>query len=124
MASRVGSRAIRLVALLGLVSAALVLAATAASADNGYQESSQPGEGLSIFETLLLFVIIPGAIFVLITLIVVGPSMGKSSRQRTEAGLESGPVWIDSTGATEAPVRAGTSDRSTGTEQGGASARW
>jgi hypothetical protein len=118
------SALIRIVAVLGLVPAAVVTAATVASADNGYVESGQPGEGLSVVETLLLYVVIPGAIFLLITLIVVGPSLGKGPRHRTGAALESGPVWIDSTGAGRAPVGAGTPDPSAGAEQGGASARW
>jgi hypothetical protein len=105
----------------GATGAALLLGATAASASNGYEEASQPGPGLTVLETLALYVGAPLALFVVITLIVLGPSLGKGSRHRTGTSLESGPVWIDSAGVQHTPAETVRPEPS---EQGGASAKW
>ena len=110
--------------ITGTTVGAVLVAATAASARNGYEEASHPGPGLSVVETLLLYVATPAVIFGLIALIVVGPSLGKGPRHRTGTALETGPVWIDSTG--EQPASAGTTrpDAAGAKDQGGASAHW
>ena len=112
------------VVAVGTVAGALLLAATPAAAGPVTPGFSQPGPGLSAVETLLLYVAAPGAIFVLIALVVVGPSLGKGPRHRTGASLETGPVWIDSAGGQHARAGTATPDRSSTTDQGGASAHW
>ncbi len=105
---------------LGSAVGAVIVVATAAGASNGYEEAAHPGEGLTVTQTLLLYVGIPLVIFALITLIVVGPSLGKGPRHRTGAALETGPVWIDPSG-TQRSTALSSADA---TDQGGTSAHW
>jgi hypothetical protein len=120
VASRVVRRLVSTVVTLGSAVAAVIVVATAAAASNGYEEAAHPGEGLTVTETLLLYVGIPLAIFALIALIVVGPSLGKGPRHRTGAALDTGPVWIDPAGGRR-PTALSTPDA---TDQGGTSAHW
>lgn len=112
------------VVAVGAVVATVLAAGAVAAATTGGDVLGEPGEGLTVVETLLLFVIAPGAIFVLIALVVVGPSLGKGPRHRTGEPLESGPVWIDPAGVHRPGGRASPPDRRDASEQGGASARW
>lgn len=83
------------------------------------------GEGLSVFETIGYFVLLPLAIFAVITLAVLAPSIGRGGRHRTGAALESGPVWVGHGGAE--PVLgnpSGTEPTPDRGERGGASGRW
>lgn len=83
------------------------------------------GEGLSVFETIGYFVLAPLALFALITLAVLGPSMGRGARHRTGAAFESGPVWVGH-GGTE-PVLGDPSQTEPASDRGdrgGASGRW
>jgi hypothetical protein len=111
---------------VGTALAAVVVASTAAGASsgNGYQEGGESGVGLTVVETLVLFVVAPAVLFGLIALIVIGPSLGKGARHRPGTALETGPVWIDSTGARRTPSDTVVPDGPVGTEQGGTSAHW
>jgi hypothetical protein len=121
---RAAAPLLRAVVITGTAAGAILLAASAASARNGYEEAGDPGAGLSVVETLLLYVAAPAAIFALIALVVVGPSIGKGPRHRTGAALETGPVWIDSTGAQHTPAATVRPEVAGGKDQGGASAHW
>ena len=44
------------------------------------------GAGLTVVQTLLLYVVTPIAIFTVITLLVVGPSMARASNDDTAGG--------------------------------------
>lgn len=107
--------------IVGPALGAVIITATAAAA-NGYEEASRPGPGLTVVETLALYVGAPAAIFALIALLVVGPSLGKGPRHRTGDALETGPVWIDPAGVRRAPATTVTPGSTT--EQGGTSAHW
>ena len=61
-------------------------------------EGSRAPEGLTVVETLGLFVLAPLAVFAIIALAVLGPSMGKGARNRRDSALESGPVWVGADG--------------------------
>jgi len=121
-------------AAAGSVPIGLLLLAPAASASTGGPGGDETGAGLTFVQTLLLYVGAPAAIFVLIVLLVVGPSLGKGPRHRTGAALETGPIWVDPAGVQRTPADTVTPDgpgapRRRGTEpgasdQGGASGRW
>ena len=108
--------------IIGSALGAALINATAAGASNGYEEASDPGTGLTVVQTLGLYVGLPAAIFALIALIVVGPSLGKGPRHRTGTALETGPVWIDPAGVRRTPAT--TVTPGSATEQGGTSAHW
>ena len=111
---------------VGAALAAVVVASTAAGAStgNGYQESGESGVGLTVVETLLLYVAAPAVLFGLIVLVVVGPSLGKGARHRPGTALETGPVWVDSTGTRRTPADTVAPDGPGATDQGGTSAHW
>jgi len=81
------------------------------------------GEGTSAIETILTFLVAPGALFVLIALLVYAPSMSRSPRYRPSVGWWAAPIWFNGPEGSEnldATVRAATPTRN----GGGASARW
>ena len=103
----------------------MVLVASSVARASTTQFDEQAGEGLTVAQTLLLYIVTPAVIFGVIALIVVGPSLGKGARHRTGASLETGPVWIDPAGARSASASTGTPDLRGGpTDQGGTSAHW
>lgn len=86
-------------------------------------EGSEGAEGLTVVETLGLFVLAPLVIFAVIALAVLGPSFGKGARHRTGAGFDSAPVWVGSSGPVlDEPVLGDPSPDLP--ERGGASGRW
>ena len=96
----------------------LVLAAAGpALADD---DGSEAGGGLSVLETLLWFVGVPGALFVLIVLLVSAPSMARGPRYRPGLGWWAAPVWFNGPDNADTAVRRATAT----TGGGGASARW
>jgi hypothetical protein len=103
------------------VTAALTLLLTSSPAlatkpDGG----SEPGPGLSVIETLFWFVVVPGALFVAIALLVSAPSMARGPRYRPGLGWWAAPVWFNGPDNADAAVRAATPTSG----GGGASARW
>lgn len=93
--------------------------ATAALAAN-FDDGQDPGPGLSVLQTVLIFVGIPALLFVVITLLVVAPSMARGPRYRPGLGWWAAPVWFNGPDDADTAVR--TAIATTG--GGGASARW
>jgi hypothetical protein len=93
--------------------------ALAAVPDDG----DEPGQGLTALETLLLYGVAPVALFTLIALLVLTPSIARGPRYRPGLGWFAAPVWF---GGPANPDVALARVRSTPphTEGGGASARW
>ncbi|MBA3618946.1 MAG: hypothetical protein H0W56_05005 [Acidothermales bacterium] len=78
-----------------------------------------PGEGLTVFETLLLYVVVPGALFLGIAALVVGASAAWSSRARAPADTAR-PVWFGGPEEAERALESASPTRSAG----GTSGRW
>jgi hypothetical protein len=83
-------------------------------------DGSESGSGLSVLETLFWFVLVPGALFVVIALLVSAPSMARGPRYRPGLGWWAAPVWFNGPEDADAAVRNATPT----TAGGGASARW
>jgi hypothetical protein len=110
-------RAARAAAVLTipLVSIAAVAPASAAPPVSW----NQP-EGLSTLDTLLLIVGAPLALMVVITLLVMAPSIAKGTNQRTHVPWYAEPMTFGTTPADESSTDADTA----GMTGGGASVRW
>ena len=117
-APRFGRSGVRTGVALSATTVLLVLAAAgpALAGDDG----SEVGGGLSVLETLLWFVGVPGALFVLIVLLVSAPSMARGPRYRPGLGWWAAPVWFNGPDNADTAVRRATAT----TGGGGASARW
>jgi hypothetical protein len=98
---------------------ALATSAPAYAADHP-DDGSQTGGGLSVVQTLLIFVGIPAAVFVAIVVLVSAPSMARGPRYRPGLGWWAAPVWF--TGPDDADTAVRTATATAG--GGGASARW
>ena len=98
---------------------AIASPALAAVPDDG----DDPGAGLSALETILIYVGVPTALFLLIALLVMAPSIARGPRYRPGLGWFAAPVWF---GGPANPDLALARARSTPApeERGGASARW
>jgi hypothetical protein len=90
--------------------------AYAATTDDG----EQAGAGLSVLQTLLIFVGIPAALFIAIVLLVSAPSMARGPRYRPGLGWWAAPVWFNGPDDADSAVRGATATAG----GGGASARW
>jgi hypothetical protein len=106
--------------------ALLVLSATPAGAAvtvlaNAHDDGEDPGPGLSVIQTLGIFVGIPVLLFLVIAVLVSAPSAARGPRYRPGLGWWAAPVWFNGPDDAERAVResAGSSN-----EGGGASARW
>jgi hypothetical protein len=86
----------------------------------GRDDGSEPGDGLSVLETLLWFVAAPLALFAVIALLVSAPSMARGPRYRPGVGWWAAPVWFNGPDDPDTAVRRATPT----TGGGGASARW
>ncbi|MGZ4590564.1 MAG: aa3-type cytochrome oxidase subunit CtaJ [Actinomycetes bacterium] len=118
------ARAALRAALLTATTALLVLPASAAFATqptNTYDDGDQPGAGLTVLQTLLIFVGIPALVFVVIVLLVNAGSASRGPRYRPGVGWWAAPIWFNGPDNAERAVReaAGLSNQG-----GGASARW
>lgn len=124
--SRTATRSLTVLAAAVAWTAASVVATVPALATGTVPpEGSEPPESLTLVETLGLFVAAPLALFALIALAVLGPSIGRSSRHRTGASLEVGPVWVGHGGTEPVLGDPGTAELTSGPgERGGASGRW
>ena len=106
--------------------------AFAAHRDDG----DEPGKGLSALQTLLIFGVVPVALFLVIALLVSAPSIARGPRYRADRGwqgrplvfgappdlqLPSGTTFTGAPAVEEAPRDASGEPASEG---GGASARW
>ena len=104
-------------ALLSLPASPVFAATVLANRDDG----AEPGSGLTALQTIGIFIGIPLALFLLITLLVVAPSAARGPRYRPGVGWWAAPVWFNGPAEPESAVRAATAAT---TEGGGASARW
>jgi hypothetical protein len=99
------------------VSPAYAAAKVLAARDDG----DDPGSGLSVLQTLLIFVGAPLGLFVVIALLVSAPSMARGPRYRPGLGWWAAPVWFNGPEDAERAVRDAAPVTGKG---GGASARW
>jgi len=100
------------------VAVTLVLLPTPAWA--AVDDGSEPGDGLSVVETLFWFVGIPLVLFVGIALLASAPSMARGPRYRPGLGWWAAPIWFNGPESADTAVR--TAAPTVG--GGGASARW
>ncbi len=96
-----------------------VLAGAPAYAAN-LDDGQQPGGGLSVLQTLLVFVGIPAVLFAAVVVLVSAPSMARGPRYRPGLGWWAAPVWFNGPDDADTAVR--TAAATAG--GGGASARW
>jgi hypothetical protein len=100
-----------------LTSAATLIASPAwAIPDDG----AEPGTGLTVMETVLIYIGIPAALFAIIALLVWAPSLARGPRYRPGLSWAAEPVWFGGPADAEAAVAAATPNR----DGGGTSARW
>ena len=75
----------------------VLLTAGPALADNnpiGRQDGAQPGSGISVAQTLALYVLVPGAIFALISLLSWLSMVSRAARYRPAKGWNAAPIWF------------------------------
>jgi hypothetical protein len=130
---RVRSRAAVLAALLRVTWTAVVAvgvaflvlamapAAAAATLLATVDDGEEPGPGLSVIQTLGIFVGIPLLLFTIIAVLVAAPSAARGPRYRPGLGWWAAPVWFNGPDDAERAVRESAGSASQG---GGASARW
>ncbi len=112
---------LRRAAAAALGAATLVLLqATSAMAASNPDGGAEPGDGFSVIETLLWFVVLPGALFVVIALLSTAPSMARGPRYRPGLGWWAAPVWFNGPDDADTAVRKAAPTAG----GGGASARW
>jgi hypothetical protein len=120
---RVIARAARIAARMSLLLAATsaaVLAATPAMAGQRLDDGEMPAKGIGPLETVLIYSGIPAALFLIIALLVLAPSMARGPRYRPGLGWWAAPVWFNGPDDADAAVRTGSAT----VEAGGSSARW
>jgi hypothetical protein len=109
-----------------MASAAVVMmAATSPVFAQNRDDGDDPGQQLTVLENLLLFVVAPLGLFLLISLLVLAPSIAKGPRYRPGLSWWAEPVWFSGpsgleAGDTDSIIRAAEPTR----DGGGASARW
>jgi hypothetical protein len=108
-----------------IITALLVLPATPAAAAvtllAAHDDGEDPGPGLSVLQTIGIFVGIPLLIFMTIVVLVLAPSAARGPRYRPGLGWWAAPVWFNGPDDAERAVRESADSPSKG---GGASARW
>jgi hypothetical protein len=107
------------VCLLAALVSGVASPALAAPVDAG----AEPGEPLTLVETLLLFVGAPIGLFVLISLLAMAPSLVRSGRS-SSLGWWSEPLWFGGPDKAELPAGEPAESASGSAAGGGASARW
>lgn len=112
--------------VLTATTALLVLPATPAAAAvtllaGARDDGDDPGPGLSVIQTLGIFIGIPLLLFVVIAVLVAAPSAARGPRYRPGLGWWAAPVWFNGPDDAERAVRESAGSASLG---GGASARW
>lgn len=138
-APRAQRRALRAATVGALATVPLLLAAPAFAVHR--EAGDDPGQGMSHIATILTFVGIPLAVFVVIALLVLAPSIAKGNRYRPhQLSWWASPVWfggptdpagepaeraLTGTSLRElAPLTATGAEGAAGQAEGGASARW
>ncbi len=111
-------------AVLTATTALLVLPTTPAFAATVLarpDDGDDPGNGLTVLQTVGIFVGIPVALFLGIALIVSAPSIARGPRYRPGVGWWAAPVWFNGPDKPDEAVR---DSAPATTEGGGTSARW
>jgi hypothetical protein len=132
-ALRARRRALRS-ATVGSLAAVPVLLASPAFAVHR-DAGDEPGTGMSAVATVLVYIGIPAAVFVVIALLVMAPGIARGNRYRPhQLSWWASPVWFggprDTEGDAEKRALTGTSLKqlpaivAEGQTEGGASARW
>jgi hypothetical protein len=103
--------------------ASLALAPPAHAAPR-IDDGAEPGEPLSLLATVLIFGVLPLALFVVIALLVMLPSMAKGPRYRPGVGWWASPVWFNGPSDPETTAAAAIAERAPTTGGGGTRARW
>jgi hypothetical protein len=91
---------------------------------NGPQEGAQPGPGISALETLLLFVLIPGALLLVIGGLAWVTGSTRSTRYRPARGWDAAPVWFAGPPNPTEAVASAAADETVSAGKGGASGSW
>ena len=112
--------ALRTAATVAVATALVSLSSTPAFAATHPDDGGEPGAGLSVIETLLIFVGIPAAMFIAVVILVNASSRARGPRYRPGLGWWAAPIWFN--GPDDADVAVRTATATTG--GGGASARW
>jgi hypothetical protein len=107
-------------ATVAVTTALVLLSSTPAFAAANPDDGGESGPGLSVLETLLIFVGIPAALFLAIVVLVSAPSRARGPRYRPGLGWWAAPVWFNGPDDADTAVR--TASATAG--GGGASARW
>jgi hypothetical protein len=107
-------------ATVAVTTALVLLSSTPAFAATHPDDGGESGAGLSVLETLLIFVGIPAAIFVTVVILVNASSRARGPRYRPGLGWWAAPIWFNGPDDAEAAVRTATATAG----GGGASARW
>ena len=82
-------------ALSSLALGVPLLVALAGPASAVYRDDGDdPGQGLSYFSSLLIFGVLPLAMFAIIALLVMLPSLAKGPRYRPGLSWWASPVWF------------------------------
>lgn len=108
-------------ALLTVVLTAAPALAAPANSEVGPREGADLSSGMSIGATILVFVLIPGAILFGIAALVWLPGMIKADRYRPQRGWSAAPVWF--AGPSD-PVAAVETAEAGSDGRGGASGSW
>jgi hypothetical protein len=115
--------ALRSGAVAAVTSVPLLAAATAlADTSNHVYDGEDSGPGLTVLQTLGIYVGIPLALFLFIAFLVCLPGWVKGDRNRREVGWVEPPAGASATGAKSSAEQAVTAGRPGGT--GGASGSW
>lgn len=118
--ARTALRSAALVAATAATAALVLVPTSPALAATHRDDGSDTGSGLSVVQTLLIFVGIPAALFLVIVVLVSATSSSRGPRYRPGLGWWAAPVWFNGPDDADTAVRTATAT----TEGGGASARW
>lgn len=110
------------------VGAVLTVLATVGSATPALartvEDGELPADPLGLFNTLLIFVGAPVAVFAVISALVVLPRVVRSQRYRPARGWGHDPVWFAGPDDALSAVQAARTSGTAGTPKGGASGSW
>ncbi|MDP9394640.1 MAG: hypothetical protein M3Q27_10505 [Actinomycetota bacterium] len=110
--------ALRAAVVVGTVPLVQVLASPAFAIER--DDGDDPGPGMSWIMAVLIYGLIPLALFALLALLVYLPSAAHGPRYRPGLGWWAAPVWFGGPERAETAIAAAVPT----TDGGGASARW
>ena len=115
---RILRRAARLTAVVTGVLMPVLLSTPALA---GLDDGEQPGKGISAGELIVVYILIPLAIFAVIALLATLPSALRRPRYRPGRPWQHDPLWFN---GPDDPDKALVGARPGATARGGASAEW